>query len=121
MSELGERFRDFRVRFNLRDEKTQLTLASIAAAVVVVMAVIALPGGGDDDAKRTAGGASTKVPSEGRSSVGAEARPDGGVTTGRGPRSSSTVSGPAPETDEASPGAVTITSTEVKVGITYTE
>ena len=103
----------------LRDEKTQLTLASIAAAVVIVMALVALPRSEDETP-------ATASPSAGEPHADVVAEPvdeekEDEPVARRG-RSSSTVSGQSP-TDPAvgAPADPPVTRTEVKVGITYTE
>jgi hypothetical protein len=111
--------------FSLRDRQTQLILASISCVLIVILALIALPGGNKKGALTGSNNNSSS---------------DSGVTSGAGPTTSSSSSGasgsgPLGGTSDGSvsvapsnPSGLTqaqikklppITSTTVKIGMTY--
>jgi hypothetical protein len=120
MGETLERFAAFRSRFTLGDQKTQLTLASIAASIVLVAALIALPSSKDNTSAIGPGGESvTEDLVEGRikAKSGDRTPTDG---SGPGGRSSGAISSDVP-LEGAAPEVPPITDKQIKVGLAYTE
>ena len=125
MSEFLARLSEFRSRFDVREQATQLTLISIVAAVVIVAALVALPRSDEAEPARsrdrttassgeeagdrdTEAGATTSEPVASGSARG---------SSGPG---SSTVSGRAAAPAARAPSRVVVAGGAVKVGITYT-
>ncbi len=120
MDELLERLRALVSRYNLRDQKTHVTLVSITATLVIVLALIPLLSSDDDD--------TSAIPSS-SSSASDDPSVSDPVTSGVGASpgatrrpGSTTVTGPGTADDGAdAPPGVGVGPSEIKIGITYTE
>jgi hypothetical protein len=122
LSEFSERLKDSWSRVNLRDRRTQLTLAGSVAAIVLLVAIIASSTGGGDIAGPTAAGTTSE-----RASKLAEQAAEGGgpIAGGEGPLSggsggSGSRSAARVDVRGSAPASLPpITETTIKVGITY--
>lgn len=120
LSEFSERLKDSWSRINLRDRRTQLTLAGSVAALVVIVALVASSTGGVG--KPVAGTLSDRAAelAENPSLLGGDDAAGGGVlggnSSGSGSRSTGEVSGGLPSASAKLPP---LTKTTMKVGIAY--
>ena len=118
MSEFTERLKDSWSRFDIRDRRTQFTVAGSVAAIVVVVALIAWSAGGSGGKAPTVGSTTqraselAKKASEGE---GPLAAPGGSSGASKPSKSSATV-----DVSRSAPASLPpLTDTTIKIGITY--
>lgn len=108
-------------RFNLRDRKTQLGLASAVSALIVILAIIALPGGNKKAALTNSGSndASTLSSDNGATGPSASAASGGAGPLGGSSASVSAPGGGSSLTPSAIKKLPPLTANTIKIGMTY--